>query len=61
VKLLPPTTEGHKAYSIDDSPQTPNVALDFLDDEEIGAWIWKSSRMGKMTMMNDLEEAGSPK
>ncbi|KAL3826662.1 hypothetical protein ACHAXA_009103 [Cyclostephanos tholiformis] len=37
------------------------TALDFSDDEEIGAWIWKSSRMGRLSRMDRTDKAVSDK
>jgi hypothetical protein len=38
------------------SPITSYIALNFSDEEEIGAWIWKTSRTARLSGANNSEE-----
>jgi hypothetical protein len=66
VNVLPPPPEGHKARTKDfmgqgDSLDSFNEVLNFSNNEEISAWIWKSSCMAKLSRMDGMEEADSLK
>ena len=55
------SSEHEKSRTISDvcqslSPITSDIALNFSDEEEIGAWIWKTSRTARLSGANSSEE-----